>query len=53
VLRVEERWCPPTARYDREGDPVLVFLTTADTEILAATHAVPLLPEGFGRVRCT
>jgi cobaltochelatase CobN len=51
-LRVEDRWTAPTARYDDEGDPVLVLLTTADTEILAAAHAVRALPEGFGRVRC-
>ncbi len=31
---------------------MLVLLTTADTEILAAAHAVRALPEGFGAVRC-
>jgi cobaltochelatase CobN len=31
---------------------VIAFLTTADTEILAAAHAVRTLPEGFGSVRC-
>jgi cobaltochelatase CobN len=30
----------------------LLFLTTADTEILAAAKAVELLPEGFPEVRC-
>ncbi len=31
---------------------MLLFLTTADTEILAAARATELLPEGFPRVRC-
>src|SRR5215210_5324562 len=31
----------------------LLFLTTADTEILAAARATELLPEGFPEVRCT
>ena len=31
---------------------MLRLLTTADTEILAAAHAVRELPEGFGPVRC-
>ncbi|HEX6744089.1 MAG TPA: cobaltochelatase subunit CobN, partial [Solirubrobacteraceae bacterium] len=31
---------------------MLVLLSTADTEILAAAHAVRDLPEGFGPVRC-
>lgn len=31
---------------------MLAFLTTADTDILAAAHAVAELPEGFARVRC-
>jgi cobaltochelatase CobN len=31
---------------------VLVLLTTADTDILAAAHAVGELPEGFAPVRC-
>ena len=31
---------------------MLVLLTTADTDILAAAHAVPELPGGFGPVRC-
>src|SRR5215210_8942655 len=30
----------------------LLFLTTADTEILAAAKATELLPEGFPQVRC-
>ncbi len=30
----------------------LLFLTTADTEILAAAKATELLPEGFPEVRC-
>ena len=30
----------------------LLFLTTADTEILAAARATELLPEGFPEVRC-
>src|SRR3712207_7695863 len=30
----------------------LLFLTTADTEILAAARATRLLPEGFPEVRC-
>jgi cobaltochelatase CobN len=30
----------------------LLFLTTADTEILAAARATELLPEGFPQVRC-
>ncbi len=30
----------------------LLFLTTADTEILAAARAAELLPEGFPEVRC-
>ncbi|MDQ3966316.1 MAG: cobaltochelatase subunit CobN, partial [Actinomycetota bacterium] len=30
----------------------ILFLTTADTEILAAARATELLPEGFPRVRC-
>ncbi len=31
---------------------MLVFLTTADTEILATARATELLPEGFPEVRC-
>ena len=31
---------------------MLAFVTTADTEILAAAHAVAELPRGFPRVRC-
>ena len=31
---------------------MVVFLTTADTDILAAAHAAPALPEGYGGVRC-
>jgi len=31
---------------------VLVLLTTADTDILAAAHAVGELPDGFAPVRC-
>ncbi len=31
---------------------MLLFLTTADTEILAAARATELLPEGFIEVRC-
>jgi cobaltochelatase CobN len=31
---------------------VLVLLTTADTDILAAAHAVAELPDGFASVRC-
>ena len=31
---------------------MIAFLTTADTEILAAAHAVAALPAGFGAVRC-
>ena len=31
---------------------MLLFLTTADTEILAAAKAVEFLPEGFPKVRC-
>ena len=31
---------------------MLVLLTTADTDILAAAHAVGELPDGFGPVRC-
>jgi cobaltochelatase CobN len=31
---------------------LLAFITTADTEILAAAAAVKRLPEGFGAVRC-
>ena len=30
----------------------LLFITTADTEILAAAKATELLPEDFPRVRC-
>src|SRR5215212_5110585 len=30
----------------------LLFLTTADTEILASAEATGLLPEGFPEVRC-
>ncbi len=30
----------------------LLFLTTADTEILAAAHAAELLPEGFPEILC-
>ncbi|MDP9425861.1 MAG: hypothetical protein M3P37_07455 [Actinomycetota bacterium] len=32
---------------------MLLFLTTADTEILAAAKASEALPEGFPEVRCT
>ena len=42
-------WSPRRAT-DRRA--VLVLLSTADTEILAAAHAVRDLPEGFGPVRC-
>ncbi|WP_205695688.1 cobaltochelatase subunit CobN [Conexibacter sp. SYSU D00693] len=31
---------------------MLAFLTTADTEVLAAAHAVAELPDDFPRVRC-
>jgi cobaltochelatase CobN len=31
---------------------LLLFLTTADTEILAAARATELLPEGFLKVLC-
>jgi len=31
---------------------LLLFLTTADTEILAAAKAVEFLPESFPKVRC-
>ena len=31
---------------------MITFLTTADTEILAAAHAVAELPDDFGAVRC-
>ena len=31
---------------------MLLFLTTADTEILAAARATESLPEGFPQVRC-
>src|ERR671917_2708244 len=37
---------------DRSKTAKLLFLTTADTEILAATRATELLPEGFPEVRC-
>ena len=30
----------------------LLFLTTADTEILAAARAAERLPEGFPEIRC-
>src|ERR671932_471132 len=34
------------------ADRSILFLTTADTEILAAARATELLPEGFPKVRC-
>src|SRR5919199_3536708 len=34
------------------ADSCILFLTTADTEILAAARATELLPEGFPEVRC-
>jgi cobaltochelatase CobN len=37
---------------DRLRADQLLFLTTADTEILAAARAAELLPEGFPEVRC-
>src|ERR687897_3358242 len=37
---------------DRSKTAKLLFLTTADTEILAAARATELLPEGFPEVRC-
>src|SRR3954454_25091683 len=37
---------------DRRKAASLLFLTTADTEILAAARAAALLPEGFPKVRC-
>src|SRR5918998_4355723 len=37
---------------DRSKAAKLLFLTTADTEILAAARATELLPEGFPEVRC-
>src|SRR5918993_967891 len=37
---------------DRSKTAKLLFLTTADTEILAATRATELLPEGFPEARC-
>src|SRR3954470_13210279 len=38
---------------DKRKGAKLLFLTTADTEILAAAKAVELLPKGFPEVRCT
>jgi cobaltochelatase CobN len=45
---------PPWLRANahRALSDVLVLLTTADTEILAAAHATRALPEDFGGVRC-
>src|SRR5215210_7908325 len=37
---------------DRSKTAKLLFLTTADTEIMAAACATELLPEGFPEVRC-
>src|ERR671911_270527 len=37
---------------DRSKTAKLLFLTTADTEILAAARATELLPEGFPEARC-
>src|SRR5215208_3115034 len=37
---------------DKRRAAPLLFLTTADTEILAAARATELLPEGFPQVRC-
>ena len=37
---------------DRSKTAKLLFLTTADTEIMAAARATELLPEGFPEVRC-
>src|SRR5919112_1124267 len=37
---------------DRSKTAKLLFLTTADTEILATARATELLPEGFPEVRC-
>src|SRR5215211_1942964 len=37
---------------DKRRAAKLLFLTTADTEILAAAGATELLPEGFPEVRC-
>ena len=34
------------------ADRSILFLTTADTEILATARATELLPEGFPEVRC-
>src|ERR671917_900952 len=37
---------------DRSKTAKLLFLTTADTEIMAAARATELLPEGFPEARC-
>src|SRR5215211_1216446 len=37
---------------DKRRAASLLFLTTADTEILAAAKATEMLPEGFPEVRC-
>src|SRR5215207_5661006 len=37
---------------DKRRAASLLFLTTADTEILAAARATDLLPEDFPEVRC-
>ncbi|HSK99793.1 MAG TPA: cobaltochelatase subunit CobN [Rubrobacteraceae bacterium] len=37
---------------DQQRAARLLFITTADTEILAAAKAMELLPEGFPEVRC-
>ncbi len=50
ALRVRERWAACGGRTPMRGP--MVLLSSADTEILAAAHAVGLMPAGFHRVRC-
>jgi cobaltochelatase CobN len=50
LFRVQERWAAYGGRIAMPGP--MVLLSTADTEILAAAHAVGALPAGFHELRC-
>jgi cobaltochelatase CobN len=50
LLRVQERWAAYGGRLAMQGP--MGLLSTADTEILAAAHAVGELPAGFHELRC-
>src|SRR5581483_2641053 len=49
--RLRCRRSPHRRRHQPRGDRVILFLSTADTEILALRAAIEMLPDGFPPVR--